>query len=130
MRLGEVVALVILAHLVGDYIIQSHWMAVEKITNLWVAVLHGITYTIPFLFITRSPVALGVIAGTHIVIDHWRLAKYLIWFRNQLAPKRVRYPLTKTGFPPDAPDYLSVWLLIIADNVIHIFINIGSVVYL
>ena len=70
---------ILLAHLVGDYLLQSHWMATEKTKHWWPALAHGITYTLPYLFITQSPLALLVIAGTHIVIDRYRLAKHLVW---------------------------------------------------
>lgn len=42
-------------------------------------------------FVTTSPAALAVIAGTHVLIDRYRLARYLVWFRNQFAPKAARY---------------------------------------
>lgn len=120
-----------LAHMVGDYVIQSHWMANAKTSQWWPAVLHGISYGLPFLLITRSVLALAVIVGTHIVIDHWRLARYLVWLRNQFAPRAWRPPLASpTGTPDTAPDWLAVWLLFIADNVVHVAINVGAVVWL
>ena len=36
---------IILAHLVGDYLIQSDWMASEKTKKWWPAIAHGITYS-------------------------------------------------------------------------------------
>lgn len=48
----------IVAHLVGDYILQSHWMATEKTKRSIAAATHAITYTLPFLLLTRSPAAL------------------------------------------------------------------------
>lgn len=129
---GPVIASVGLAHMVGDYLIQSHWMATEKTKRWWPAIVHGVTYTLPFLFITQSVTALAVIAGTHIVIDHYRLARYLVWFRNQFAPWRFRPTLRRspTGTPADAPDWLAVWLLFIADNIVHVLINIAAVIWL
>lgn len=55
----------IVCHLVGDYIIQSDWMANEKRKRSLAAGLHAVTYAIPFLFLTFDPLALGIIAGTH-----------------------------------------------------------------
>ncbi len=37
-------------------------------------------------------------------------------------------PVTTTGYPEDTPDWLSVWLLIITDNTLHIIIN-GLAIY-
>lgn len=108
----------IVAHLVGDYILQSHWMATEKTRNSVAAGVHAVTYTLPFAFITWSPLALALICGTHFVVDRWRLARFLVWAKNG-----ARGPVTATGYADDVPAWLSVWLLIIADNVLHILIN-------
>lgn len=126
----NVLAWVVLAHMIGDYLIQSDWMAQEK-TKRWIpAILHGVSYGLPFLFLTTSPLALLVIMGTHILIDHYRLARHVVWFKNQFAPKSFRPPHTATGHGENRPEFLSLWLLIIADNIIHIIINWVSVVYL
>ena len=122
---------IILAHAIGDYVIQNSWMANEKVKRWFPAVVHGATYTIPFFFITSSLWALFVIFATHVVIDHWRLAKYFVWARNQLAPAEHRYSeIGETGFPKETPAFLAVWLMIILDNIIHIIINVAAVHYL
>lgn len=125
---------IILAHLVGDYILQTHWMATQK-TERWLpAIVHGVVYTLPYALVTQSPWALLVIAGTHIVIDRFRLAKHVMWFKNQLAPKAYRPTWAEAkanaGYPADTPAWLSVWLMIVADNTIHLLINTGAVIWL
>lgn len=80
---------ILLAHLVGDYLIQSDWMAKQKLVRWWPAVAHGVTYTLPYLFVTQNPWALLIIGGTHIVIDRYRLAKYVVWLKNQVGARRV-----------------------------------------
>lgn len=124
---------VLLAHLAGDYLLQSHWMAQEK-TKRWLpAVLHAITYGLPFLLVTQSPLALAAIVGTHAVIDRYRLARHIVWAKNLLAPKAHRHPWSEcsaTGYPSDTPAWLAVWLLIIADNTQHLAINLASVIWL
>lgn len=130
MTFASVIAAVGLAHMVGDYLIQSDWMAQEKLKRWWPAIVHAVTYGLPFLLITQSPAALLVIVGTHAVIDRYRLARHVVWFKNQLAPKSFRPPHTATGHGADRPDWLAVWLLIIADNIIHVLINIAAVVWL
>lgn len=138
----------LVAHMIGDYLVQSHWMATEKTKRWWPAVAHAVTYGLPFLLITRNPVALAVIVGTHAVIDHYRLARHVIWAKNHLAPWRrevaaeyEHHPrvhrwhapvpswseCSGTGYPPDTPPWLAVWLLIIADNTIHILINSAAI---
>lgn len=115
-----------LAHLLGDYVVQSDWMARTKTSNLPVAALHGATYAACFLPLTRSPRALLAIGATHAVIDRWRLAKHLVWARNQLAPSAARYTHGEAG-PfgnlPERPEWLDGWLLFIADNAMHLLIN-------
>lgn len=124
------IGLIIIAHLVGDYLIQNKWMAVEKTSRLWPAVVHGVTYTLPFLFITQSWLALLVICVTHIVIDRYRLPKYFIWAKNQLAPRQMRPKEVGATGDDDSPVWLSTWLLIIADNTIHLLINIAAIMWL
>lgn len=122
-----------LAHLAGDYLLQSDWMALEK-TKRWLpAVAHGVTYTLPYVLVTQSPLALTVIAATHVVIDHWRLARYVVWAKNLLAPKSYRHPWREcvaTGYHESRPAWMAVWLMIIADNTLHLAINTASVVWL
>lgn len=138
----------LVAHAVGDYILQSHWMATGKTKQSFAAAIHAITYTLPFIFITQSPGALAVICGTHFVVDRFRLARFLVWFKNGpvtygrivygnagdddadpgLIPRRKEWgyfwkPVTATGYADDVPAWLSVWLLIIADNIIHVVCN-------
>lgn len=130
MSIAEAIALAGAAHMVGDYIIQSDWMAQEKTKRWWPAIAHAVSYGMPFLLVTQSVLALAVIIGTHAVIDRYRLARHVVWFKNQFAPYSFRPPHTATGHSLDRPDWLSVWLLIIADNVIHMAINVASVVWL
>jgi hypothetical protein len=121
---------IILAHLVGDYLIQSNWMATRKTSAWWPAILHGLTYTIPFLLITQSPWALLSIGGTHIVIDRYRLARHLVWLKNLVGPRDSHAGHTATGYPDGTPVWLATWLMIIADNTIHLLINVASVAWL
>lgn len=124
---------VLLAHLVGDYLTQSHWMATEKTKRWWPAWAHAITYGLPFILITRSVPALVVIVATHAVIDHYRLARHVVWAKNFIAPKASWRPWSEcsaTGYPGDTPAWLAVWLMIIADNTVHLLINVAAVRWL
>jgi hypothetical protein len=133
----------ILIHLIGDYLTQSDWMASQKVKRFAPAAIHALIYSIGFLVFRPSLAAWLVIAVSHFLIDRYRLARYVVWFKNGLAPiRRVWWPADiwiwrlrdstpnppwalcrATGYPPDRPQWLSVWLLIIADNVIHLIIN-------
>ncbi len=108
----------IVAHLVGDYLVQSHWMATCKTKRWFPAAVHAAVYTLCFLPLSLNPAALAVIGGTHFLIDRYRLARFVVWAKNG-----CKGPVTATGYPDDGPPWLSVWLLIIADNTLHILIN-------
>ncbi|MDX3509165.1 DUF3307 domain-containing protein [Streptomyces caniscabiei] len=81
---GEIAFGILLAHLAGDYLIQSDWMANEKTKHF-------------------------------------------------LAPRSYWHPWSEcsaTGYHQDRPAWLAVWLMIIADNTIHLVINAAAVTWL
>lgn len=118
----------LLAHLVGDYVLQNHWEATRKVEENLPALSHATKYTAAFLPVTRNWKALAVIGGTHFVLDRFRLAKQVAWFKNQVAvPADSRYTWAEgkanAGYPEGVPPWLSTWLMIITDNTIHMLIN-------
>jgi len=121
---------ILLAHLVGDYLFQTHHQASEKVKRWGPALAHAATYTVAYAFVTQSWPALLVIGGTHAVIDRYRLAKHVVWLKNQFAPRAFRPAHTATGYADDVPPWMAVWLLIVADNVIHLLINTAAVYWL
>lgn len=131
---ASLLAALVIAHFIGDYGLQSDWMATEKVKRWWPAIAHGLAYGLPFLLIEMSWVAWLVIIGTHIVIDRYRLARHLVWIKNFLAPRSAWPPPFRqcqpTGYPPDRPVWLTTWLMIILDNTLHISINFLAVRYL
>lgn len=145
----------LILHLLGDYITQSDWMASNKTTSSVPCLVHATVYSLPFLLLTRSPLALFAIWSTHFVIDRYRLAKYVVWAKNVLLSPRERlsseanvgphiYTHTTweldpklhwenckvTGYPSETPVWLATWLMIIADNTMHLTINYLSLRYL
>ncbi len=116
----------IVAHLIGDYLIQSDWMANEKTKQTFPAFVHALFYTLPFLYITLSWKALVLILLSHLIMDRFRLARYICWVKNVVGPKSYRYSWKDcegTGYHKDRPPWLSVWLMIIADNTVHLIGN-------
>lgn len=108
----------LLCHAVGDYVLQSDWMANEKTKRSVAALAHVLAYSLPFLFLRPSLAAYAVIVGTHFVIDRWRLARFLVFAKNLiLAPPPSEVPdwddYAATGYHKD----------IIADNVLHVLLN-------
>jgi hypothetical protein len=139
----------LILHLIGDYITQSDWMANGKTSKYVPAMAHATVYSLPFLLLRPSWTAFGVILVTHFFIDRFRLAKYVVWAKNRLVPMSERkmqvgsaeegwtpvYRLdwsncTNTGYPDQTPAFLSVWLMIIADNTMHLTINYLALRYL
>lgn len=108
----------IVAHAVGDYLLQSDWMANNKTKQYLAAGVHALVYSLSFLLFEPSFTALFVIFFSHFLIDRFRLARFVCWIKN--GPWR---PLTATGYPEFTPAWLAVWLLIIADNTLHVLIN-------
>jgi len=115
----------VLAHLVGDYFLQSDWMATTKKERILPCFFHAVLYVLPFLFLTRSWKALIVIGVSHFLIDHWKLPQVLGWLKNFLAPRStwVSWSKSNLGFQPDRPIWLVVWLVIILDNTLHVAVN-------
>jgi hypothetical protein len=108
----------LVAHAVGDYVLQSDWMAQRKTKESVAAAAHAITYSLPFLLFKPSLIAFLVILVTHFMIDRFRIARFVTWAKNG-----PWHPKTATGYPESAPPWLAVWLLIIADNVLHVLVN-------
>jgi len=121
----------LVAHVVGDYLLQSEWMVREKGRSNLAALVHVVVYTLPFLLLTQHPLTLLVIAGSHFVLDRWRLARYVIWLKNWPWPGRRSWSECKeTGYPPETPPWMSTWLMIIVDNTLHVLINGAAITYI
>lgn len=116
----------LLAHLMGDYVFQNNWEANKKTSSWLPAISHAAKYTACFVPVTRNWKALAIIGGTHLVIDHFRLAIPLMWAKNQVgvpSEERYEYSRANAGYREDTPVWLSTWLMIIADNSLHMTIN-------
>lgn len=126
--LGTVLLLGVLIHGVGDFVLQSGWMAARKPKSWRVAALHVAIYTPLFLLVSLSPLALGTIAATHLVIDRFCVAKHVIRVRNHvLTPRRHRprwASTADTGFAPGTIHAVTAAMLVtIVDQILHVGIN-------
>lgn len=143
----------LLCHLIGDYVLQNHWMATAKTFSVRAAAVHALVYSLPFVVLVLAQgglrldgplnglVALVIICATHFVIDHFRLARYWVdfwgtgkegwllgaWMRLRGYTKEDGWWKSETvsweRAIDDAPPFLAVWLLIIVDNTMHLTIN-------
>jgi hypothetical protein len=133
----------LLLHLLGDFIIQNDWMALNKKKKSWIGELachvHCITYALPFLFIA-SPLSVLIIYITHYLIDRTNVIMYFLAFRNNTKKeiwkkssygrKYMIYDISNFGFNKIRPFAISIWLFFIVDNCFHIAINYFVIKYI
>ncbi len=128
--LGERSLIQLILHLIGDYVTQSDWMAQNKTRSNLAALVHALVYSLPFLLI-GSFTAWSMIASTHFFIDRFRVARYIVFAKNFMGwPWPPWEDCKATGYPSATPPWMSVWLMIAADNTIHLAINWASLNYL
>ncbi len=116
----EIAGAVIIAHLMGDYLFQNHWMASKKTSSTWPCLVHATTYTLAYVLVFYSsflwePMAL--IFATHFLIDRFRLARYWIRFVNLFGTKDCREG------PPKETGFLPIFVLFAVDNTWHLLIQ-------
>ena len=113
--------MLLVLHLLGDYVLQSHVMAIRKTTETKWALIHAFFYSLPFVI--ALPLSFWqwlVIFGTHALIDRFRLASYWCrWWGVGLPGIWHRGPTPFEAPPP----FLGVWLMIIVDNTMHLVLN-------
>ncbi len=107
-------------HFVGDYLFQNDWLANEKTKAFFPAFFHAAIYSLPFLFLTPS-VFWWILAVSHFFIDRYRLAVYWIKLVNW------NWNSKNFGYDDQKPLFLSIWLMIIIDNVFHVLFNSLSI---
>ena len=150
----------LILHLIGDYVTQSDYMANNKRRCSVAAGLHAIVYSLPFLLIFQPSYLAGLtIVLTHFLIDRFGLARHVVYAKNiilcpnqgvgtwpavmgllrseeetmrrQEFDRKWSWENCKaTGYPSEAPVWLSVWLTIIADNTLHLLINYAALRWL
>ena len=95
----------IYAHLIGDYLIQTDWMAAGKKRSSWICSVHVLTYLVPFLFCGLEWWQLALIGVEHFAQDRTGIVVWLMKAKGSAA--------FATG--PCSP-----WSIIVTDNVLHI----------
>jgi len=108
----------LLAHFIGDYIIQNDWMATNKKKSAFACFVHSVTYIVPFIPLVFLDVLtiwkVLLISSQHYVQDR---SNFVVWFFNVTGKKGF-------GKPPMAP-----WSITICDNIFHIVFILGVIVY-
>jgi len=95
----------ILAHLIGDFLLQNDWLAQNKKKSSLACTVHVALYIVPFLFCDLAWWQLLAIAGQHWIQDRTNLVVWVTKLRGA------------DGFlqPPFAP-----WSTILTDQIFHI----------
>ena len=112
----------LICHLLGDYVLQTDWMARTKTSNLFAAMVHSFFYSIPFTLITGISWTLVVILLTHAIIDRYRLARFIMHFKE--------WSWKKSSSKESTPLEIKRILLIVVDNTMHLVINFLAIKYL
>jgi len=106
--------LAIIGHLVGDYLLQNDWMALNKKKDSAPCLVHCFIWTASVMLFSgwneitssRAVIILAVLFTTHFIQDRTQIIKF--WMtRINSQPKFAE--------PPMAP-----WSIIVVDNVWHI----------
>jgi hypothetical protein len=97
----------IYAHLIGDYLLQTDWMAKGKRTSSWICTVHVAVYMLPFLLCSFAWWQLLLIAIQHWIQDRTQLVAWVMRWTGKSAD----------GFmgPPFTP-----WSFILMDNILHV----------
>ena len=65
----ELLYKLLICHFVGDYFLQTDFLANTKGKNWWHLIAHCFLYSLPFFFVFGFDWKIGVIIGVHIITD-------------------------------------------------------------
>lgn len=105
-----------LAHLVGDFLLQTSWMAANKATKWTPLLAHVVVYTTVLILtalwfgVPLSLQAILFIFISHVILDR---RSFVAWW-------------VRTIQMADAKS--SVWLSIMADQIFHLLVLVGAIV--
>lgn len=76
--MNDFFALLVLGHLIGDYLLQNKWMAMNKSGSTWKCAVHCAIYTLAVTVITWPAIHNWawtlLVFLTHFPVDRWSLA--------------------------------------------------------
>lgn len=77
----------VLAHFIGDFLLQNDWMAAGKKNSSLICSIHVVLYMIPFIFLTDCTwLQLTLIALQHWIQDR---TKFVSWWCNIMGSFQV-----------------------------------------
>lgn len=80
MNILQKLILLIMCHLVGDYVLQSNFIASTKGKNWYHLFVHCVLYAVPFLIVFGWTWQLLIIFLTHMIIDPLKARYYKITY--------------------------------------------------
>lgn len=101
-----VLAEAIVAHLVGDFLLQNHFMAVGKKQNSLICAIHVLICGLCLLMLTKMSIEqIVVVSILHFMQDRW---SFVAWYMRTIGQE-------KFADPPFGP-----WSVIVVDQVFHL----------
>jgi len=67
----------VLAHFIGDFLLQNDWMAKNKKQSSFICTIHVLCYMIPFLLVELNWIQFILIATQHWLQDR---TKFIAWY--------------------------------------------------
>lgn len=131
--MADLFILAFLGHLIGDYLLQSTWMAYTKseksLKGMWACTVHVAIYTIAVCLMLQvsNPLVWAIVFIPHWIIDHWSLGE--VWshiIQGRTVEKTMSFePGVKRefAFAFYAPVYIAV------DNTWHILCLWATIKY-
>ena len=82
------------AHMVGDYALQTDFLAKTKGDNWWHMIVHCLTYTIPFAVAFGVDWRIVALFATHIAIDSLKARWHMIGYvHDQICHLAIAFAL-------------------------------------
>ena len=100
----------LIGHLIGDFLLQTSWMANHKVKRYLPLVTHAFIYSIVIAFIAQmgfgglSWLSIAVIFVSHIILDQRKFVQW--WLRVIMGIKKTQIP----------------WLQITVDQIFHLLV--------
>jgi len=66
----NVLIVLFLCHFIGDFLLQSNKMALNKSSSNKYLAAHAFCYCLPFLLFWKFPLILGILFVSHFIIDY------------------------------------------------------------
>ncbi len=98
----------LIGHMVGDYLLQNDWQALNKKSSTLVCLVHVLLYTLSIWAFTSWPMwAMGIVAGTHFIQDRTGI---------------IRAHMEAVGQDKFASGAMAPWSLVVIDNTFHLVV--------